>query len=163
MPLVPYKDKEPSVGADVTLAPDAYLAAEVIVHGPARIESRAALRGDQNFVAVGPRVFIGAGTSLHVEIELPTRVGSDVWVGEGCVIHASTVGDAVRVEDGALILSGCTIGAGSVIEAHALVTEGSSLPENSYVAGSPSRRLRDTTPEERQDTVRHVAAALDHS
>jgi carbonic anhydrase/acetyltransferase-like protein (isoleucine patch superfamily) len=57
-------------------------------------------------------------------------------------------------------LSNSSVGAGSIVAADALVSEGVSFPENSYVSGTPGRRLRDTTPEEREETRRLVAAAL---
>jgi carbonic anhydrase/acetyltransferase-like protein (isoleucine patch superfamily) len=66
----------------------------------------------------------------------------------------------VRVEDGALVLSRSTVGAGSVVAAGSLVPEGASFPDNSYVEGTPGRRLRDTTPAERAETERRLRLAL---
>jgi len=142
------------------LAEDAFLVGKVEVAGPALFEARAVLRGDQNRIVIGPRFRIGRGSTIHVELPTPTLIGSDVWVGNDAVVHACTLGDGVRVEDGGLVLSNSSVGAGSIVAADALVSEGVSFPENSYISGTPGRRLRDTTVEERSETRRWVAQAL---
>src|ERR671936_1770814 len=106
------------------------------VAGPAALESKAVLRGDQNRIVVGPRFRIGRGSTVHVEVHTDTRIGSDVWVGDGAVVHACTLGDGTRVEDGGLVLSTSSVGAGSIVAADALVSEGTEFPENSYIAGT---------------------------
>lgn len=53
----------------------------------------------------------------------PTRIGSNVWVGEGaCVMPGVTIGD------------GCTVGANAVVT--------KSFPPNTVIAGVPARALR---------------------
>jgi carbonic anhydrase/acetyltransferase-like protein (isoleucine patch superfamily) len=83
-----------------------------------------------------------------------------VWVGDDCVVHACTLGDGVRIEDGGLVLSTSRVGSGSIVASDALVTEGAEFPDNSYISGSPGRRVRDTTPEERAATQRMVSQAI---
>ncbi len=163
MPILPYLEHVPMLGEGVALAEDAFLVGKVEVAGPAVFESRAVLRGDQNRIDIGPRFRMGLGSTIHVELPTPTVIGADVWVGDDAVVHACTLGDGVRVEDGGLVLSNSSVGAGSIVAADALVSEGVSFPENSYISGTPGRRVRDTTPEEREETRRRVADALRNS
>ena len=58
------------------------------------------------------------------------------------------------------MLSSSSVGAGSIVAADALVSEGAEFPDNSYISGTPGRRIRETTPEERQETLRMVAEML---
>jgi carbonic anhydrase/acetyltransferase-like protein (isoleucine patch superfamily) len=160
MPILPYLEHVPRIGLDVELAEDAYVVGKVNVAGPAVLKARAVLRGDQNRISVGARFRMGRGSTIHVELESPTVIGTDVWLGDESVAHACQLGDAVRVEDGGLVLSNSAVGAGSIVAADSLVSEGTEFPENSYISGTPGRRLRDTTPEERAETRRRVAAAL---
>ena len=160
MPILPYLEHSPSVGPDVVLADDAYVVGKVSFAGPARLDSSAVLRGDQNRIVIGPRFRIGARSSIHVEVHTPTSLGSDVWIGDNAVVHATTLGDCTRVEDRGLVLSTSRVGAGSIVAVDTLVPEGVEFPDNSYISGTPGRRLRDTTPEERAETVRMIAAAL---
>ncbi len=160
MPILPYLEHSPLVGQGVALADDAFLVGKVKVAGPARFEASAVLRGDQNWIEIGPRFRMGRGSSIHVELPTPTLIGMDVWVGEDAVVHACRLGDGVRVEDGGLVLSNSSVGAGSIVAPDALVSEGVAFAENSYISGTPGRRLRETTAEERAETRRRVAAAL---
>ncbi len=160
MPVLAYLQHVPDVGADVALADDAFVVGKVNVAGPAVLESSAVLRGDQNRIVVGPRFRIGRGSTVHVELETQTRIGADVWLGDGVVVHACELGGGTRVEDHGLVLSTSKVGGGSIVAADSLVAEGAEFPENSYISGTPGRRLRDTTAEEREATRLMVARAL---
>ena len=160
MPILPYLDQMPTVGDGVQLAEDAFIVGRATVEGPAILKSSAVMRADQNGITVGPYFRIGQGSTVHVERHTATRIGAYVWVGDNAVVHATTVGDGTRVEDGGLVLSTSKVGAGSIVAADALVSEGVDFPENSYISGTPGRRLRDTTPEEREETLRMIRSAL---
>ncbi len=157
MPTLAYLRHVPELGPDVVLADDAFVAGEVSITGPAVLQSSAVLRGDQNRIVVGPRFHLGRGSTVHVEVHTDTRIGADVWVGDGAVVHACTLGDGTRVEDGGLVLSTSSVGPGSVVAASALVPEGVEFPAHSYISGTPGRRVRETTPEERAETLRMAA------
>ncbi len=160
MPLLPYLLHVPEVGAGVDLADDAFVVGKVSVAGPAVLESSAVLRGDQNRIVVGPRFRIGRCSTVHVVLDTQTQIGSDVWVGDDAVVHACEPGDATRVENGGLVLTASKVGSGSIVAADALVPEGAEFPDNSYISGTPGKRVRDTTPEEREATRLMVAEAL---
>jgi carbonic anhydrase/acetyltransferase-like protein (isoleucine patch superfamily) len=161
MPVLPYLEHLPKLGAGVELAPTAVVVGKVSLAGPARVDDSAVLRGDQNSITVGSRFRIGQRSTVHVEVHTPTVVGDDVWLGNDVVVHACTLGQGVCVEDGGLVLSTSSVGAGSIVAADALVPEGVSFPDNSYIQGTPGRRVRDTTADERAETLRRLTAALD--
>jgi carbonic anhydrase/acetyltransferase-like protein (isoleucine patch superfamily) len=150
----------PKVGREVMLADNAFVVGKASVAGPARLEQSAVVRGDQNRIVVGPRFRMGRGSSIHVELHAPTEIGSDVWLGDDVVVHATSLGDGVRVEDGGLVLSTSRVGAGSIVAANALVPEGVEFAAHSYISGTPGRRVRDTTPAERAETVAMVRRAI---
>jgi carbonic anhydrase/acetyltransferase-like protein (isoleucine patch superfamily) len=160
MPILPYLEHVPEVGRGVVLADDAYIVGKVRLAGPARLESSAVVRADQNDVTIGANFRMGQRSSIHVERHTATWVGANVWLGDDAVVHATTLGDGTRVEDGGLVLSTSRVGAGSIVGADALVSEGVEFPDNSYISGTPGRRVRETTLEERQETLRMIAAML---
>jgi carbonic anhydrase/acetyltransferase-like protein (isoleucine patch superfamily) len=160
MPILPYLDHRPAVGEGVRLADDAFVIGKASLQGPAVLESKAVLRGDQNRIVVGPRFRMGRGSTIHVEVHTHTEIGADVWIGDDAVVHACTLGEGTRVEDGGLVLSTAHVGSGSIVAAEALVSEGVEFPPNSYISGTPGRRVRETTPEERAETLTMLRAAL---
>ncbi|MDQ3809560.1 MAG: gamma carbonic anhydrase family protein [Chloroflexota bacterium] len=160
MPILQYLHFKPDVGRGTELAEDAFVVGKVRMAGPAVIDASAVLRGDQNWIWVGPRFRMGARSTVHVEPTTETRIGSDVWLGDDVVVHATTLGDGVRVEQGGLVLSNSRVGAGSIVAPDALVPEGAEFEANSYIEGTPGRRTRETTPDERQETLRRVRDAL---
>jgi carbonic anhydrase/acetyltransferase-like protein (isoleucine patch superfamily) len=166
MPVLPYRDHLPRLGSDVVLEEEAYAIGELAVAGPAHFAAGSVVRADRAPITIGPRCHIGRRSTIHVDSANPTRIGADVWIGEDSVVHGCTLGDGVRIEDGGLVLSGSTVGASSVVAAESLVPEGATFPPNSYIAGTPGRRQRDTTPEERAETLRRtrsVAPAVDQA
>jgi carbonic anhydrase/acetyltransferase-like protein (isoleucine patch superfamily) len=103
---------------------------------------------------------MGSRSSIHLEMDVGTNIGADVWLGDDVVVHGCTLGDGVRVEDGGLVLSNSRVGSGSVVAADAMVAEGAEFPDNSFIEGTPGRRTRETTAEERAETRQRVVAAL---
>jgi carbonic anhydrase/acetyltransferase-like protein (isoleucine patch superfamily) len=51
---------------------------------------------------------------------------------------------------GAVLLNGVHVGSGSIVGAGAVCTEGMRIPPNSLVLGVPARKIRETSPEERE-------------
>jgi carbonic anhydrase/acetyltransferase-like protein (isoleucine patch superfamily) len=163
VPVLRYLTFTPELGEAVALADNAFVVGKVRVAGPAALGQRAVLRGDQNWIEVAPRFRIGERSTIHVEFEAKTQIGHDVWLGDDVVVHACTLGDEVRVEHGGLVLSNARVGSGSIVDAAALVPEGVEFPDNSFISGTPARRLRDTSPEERAETRRRIETALNGS
>jgi carbonic anhydrase/acetyltransferase-like protein (isoleucine patch superfamily) len=152
MPVLPYLDHRPQLSEAVRVADGAVVVGRVSVRGSAVIETGAVLRGDQSFIEIEGPFRIGRGSTVHTEVDVPTRIASGCWLGDGAVVHASVLGSDVRVEDGALVLSYSTLGAGCIVSAGSLVPESATFEDNSYISGVPGRRVRDTTAEERAAT-----------
>ena len=161
MPVLPYLSHTPQLGRDVRVVDGAVVVGRVSVAGPAAIEAGAVLRGDQSFIEIDGPFRIGPGSTVHTEVDVPTRIAGGAWLGDAAVVHASVLGAGVRVEDGALVLSYSTVGGGSIVEAGSLVPENATFEPNSYISGVPGRRLRDTTPQEREETSVRLRLALE--
>lgn len=103
---------------------------------------------------------------MHTDPGHPVRVGADVTIGHGAIVHGATIADGVLIGMGSILLNGAVIGSGSVIGAGALVSEGVEIPPNSLVLGVPGKVRRETTEEERAAVARsapgYVARAQRH-
>lgn len=124
------------------IAPDAHVIGRVILGADVSIWFGAVLRGDNEPISVGARSNIQEGAMLHADPGFPCTLGEDVTVGHHAILHGCTVGDGVLVGMGATLLNGARIGAGSIVGAHALVTEKKEFPPLSLIVGSPARLVR---------------------
>jgi carbonic anhydrase/acetyltransferase-like protein (isoleucine patch superfamily) len=152
----------PRVAADVWLAPTASLIGDVEVGSESSIWFGCVLRGDVHFVRIGERSNLQDGTIVHVTRErFPTRVGSDVTVGHGSIVHGCEVGDGAFIGMRATIMDGAVVEPGAMVAAGALVTPGRVVPAGELWGGTPARLLRPLSDEDREhfvDTSRHYVA-----
>src|SRR5258706_9008688 len=86
---------------------------------------------------------------VHITAEqAETRIGEDVTVGHGAVIHGCTIGDRCLIGMGSIILDGAVIGDDCFVAAGSLVTPGTHIPAQSFVIGRPAKVLRPTSDKE---------------
>jgi len=125
--------------------PRAWIAPGVVVVGDVRIEEDASiwygsvLRGDLAPIHVGRGTNVQDLTVIHVDRDMPARIGARVTVGHRSVIHGCTVEDEALIGMGAVLLNGCRIGRGAFVGAGAVVGEGFEVPEGMFAAGVPAR------------------------
>jgi carbonic anhydrase/acetyltransferase-like protein (isoleucine patch superfamily) len=102
----------------------------------------AVLRGDMAPIVIGSQSNLQDGTMVHVDEEVPCRIGSRVGVGHRVILHGCTVEDECLVGMGSILLNNVVIGTGSVVGAGAVLPEGMQVPPRSLVLGVPARVVR---------------------
>ena len=132
-------------------APGAVLVGRIVLHAGASVWYGCVLRSDMDGaeIEIGENSNIQDGSVVHVDANLPCRVGARVTVGHGAILHACTVEDEAMIAMGATVLSGARIGRGSIVAAGAVVPEGMQVPPGVVVAGVPAKVRRETTAEDR--------------
>lgn len=118
------------------------------------------LRGDVNTIEVGARTNIQDGSVVHVTHDgpytpggIPTRIGEDVTIGHRAIVHACTLGDRVLVGMGATVMDGAIVEDDVIVGANALVPPGKRLLSGHLYFGSPVRKARELTDEDREQLV----------
>lgn len=111
------------------------------------IAAFACVRADEGEIEVGEGTSIQETCVVHGK---GVKIGKNVTVGHGAIIHGCVVSDNVLVGMNATLLNGCVIGEWSIIAAGAVVTEGARIPPNSIAAGVPAKVLRPATEKDRQ-------------
>ena len=102
----------------------------------------AVLRGDMAPIVIGSQTNLQDGTMVHVDEDVPCRIGSRVGVGHRVILHGCTVADECLIGMGAILLNNVSIGTGSVVAAGAVLPEGMQVPPRSLVMGVPARIVR---------------------
>lgn len=137
---------------DPKVDPSCYVAPEAIVIGDVEIDKGcsiwpfAVIRADLSEVRIGEGSSIQEHCQIHGNPGKPTRIGKDVSVGHGAIIHAAVVDDLVIIGMNACVLDGAHIGRGSIIGAGAVVREGMEVPPGSLAVGVPAKIVRQNDP-----------------
>lgn len=144
--LRPYRGLLPKVHPTAFVDDSAQVIGDVEIGAESSVWMTVVVRGDVNFIRIGDRTNIQDGTIVHVQHDThPTRIGNDVTVGHGAIVHGCTIHDRVLVGMGAIILNGATIGEDCIVAAGTLITEGATIPPRSLVMGSPGKVKRALT------------------
>ncbi len=148
----------PSVGKGTFLAETAVLIGDVTIGKDCSIWYGAVLRGDVNTITVGDRVNIQDGTVIHTLYKKSvTRIGSDVSIGHNATIHGATIEDKCLIGMGATILDNAVVGTGCIVAANSLVLSNAVLEPNGVYAGVPAKRVKEVTPEQREEIIERIA------
>ncbi|MER2533997.1 MAG: gamma carbonic anhydrase family protein [Rhizobiaceae bacterium] len=144
MPVYSFEGIEPEFvdRASNWIAPDAMLVGRIRVGRDVGIWFGAALRGDNELIAIGDRSNVQEHTIMHTDPDFPLTIGRGCTIGHRALLHGCTIGDDTLVGMGAIVLNGARIGRNSLVGAGALVTEGKEFPEGSLIVGSPARVVR---------------------
>jgi carbonic anhydrase/acetyltransferase-like protein (isoleucine patch superfamily) len=147
--LVTFDGVAPKLGQGVFLAPTATLIGKVTVGDQSSLWFGVVLRGDVGSISVGARTNIQDLSMLHMTGGISDcRVGDDVTVGHGVLLHGCDVGDRCLVGMGSILLDNVRIGEECVIGAGSLLTAGTVVPPRSLVYGRPAKVVRAATEEE---------------
>ena len=144
----------PEVDPTAWIAPDAQVVGRVRVGAGASVWFGAVLRGDNEWIEVGPGSNVQENAVLHTDWGFPLTVGAGCTVGHKATLHGCTLEDRVLVGMSATVLNGASLGAESLVGAGALVTEGKRFEARSLLMGAPARLVRALSDEEAERLAR---------
>lgn len=108
----------------------------------------AVLRGDIEDITIGKNSNVQDNCVLHCTKNYPIKIGENVSIGHGAVVHGCKIEDNVLIGMNSTILNGAHIGKNSIVAAGAVVTENHSFPENSLIMGIPAKAIKNVTNEQ---------------
>ena len=86
-----------------------------------------------------------------------THIGNYVSVGHNAIIHGAIIEDDCLIGMGATILDNAVVGTGCIVAANALVLSRQKLEPFSVYAGVPAKKVKDVTPEQREEIIKRTA------
>ncbi len=147
--LYSFRKKEPRIGKDTYVSEHALVIGDVTIGDNCYIGHGAILRGDYGKIEIGSCTAVEESVVIHAPVDDICRVGNEVTIGHGAIIHSKSVGDF------------CTIGMGAIlslyaeVEGEVIIAEGSvviskqKIPSGVVVGGSPAKVLRKIKEEEK--------------
>lgn len=165
--LLAYRGALPRLGPRVFLAPGATVIGDVEIGADSSIWFGCVVRGDVNVVRIGERTNIQDGTVVHVAKDgQGTFIGSDITIGHMALLHACTLEDGAFVGMRATIMDDALVETGAMVAAGALITPGRRVRRGELWAGTPAKKVRDLTDEDRRAleklAPRYVGLAADY-
>jgi carbonic anhydrase/acetyltransferase-like protein (isoleucine patch superfamily) len=134
------------------VAQGAVVTGDVVLAPGVNIWFGSVVRGDLARITFGPRVNLQDGCIVHTDHDQPQVIEEGVVVGHRAVLHGRFIGRDTLVGMGALLLTGCEIGAECLIAAGTLITQGRRIPPRSVVMGVPGRVIREVTADDLRRT-----------
>lgn len=151
-----YKGIYPTLGDRSYIDSSAVIVGDIHLGEDSSIWPLVAARGDVNHIRIGSRTNIQDGCVLHVtrtsidDAEgFPLIIGDDVTVGHKAMLHGCTIGNRVLIGMAAVIMDGAEVGDDVIIGGGALIAPGKKLESGYLYVGSPARRMRPLTDEEK--------------
>ena len=128
--------------------PESYIAEDSKIIGDVKIGAEttvfwyAVIRGDNGPVEIGDRTNVQEGCIIHVEPKSQVKIGNEVTVGHGAILHGCTIGDRSLIGMGSVVLEGAKIGSNCLVGAGSLVTANTVIPDGSLAFGNPTKVIR---------------------
>ncbi|QKT07770.1 gamma carbonic anhydrase family protein [Gordonia sp. X0973] len=132
-------DREPKLGANTYVHPDAVVIGDVTLADGVSIWPNAVLRGDYGRIEIGEKTNIQDGTVIHCTVIHATVLGARCVVGHNAHIEGSTIGDEVLIASGSIVLNGSTVGNGAIVGAGAVVPFDFEVPARRMALGVPAK------------------------
>jgi carbonic anhydrase/acetyltransferase-like protein (isoleucine patch superfamily) len=143
------------------VAPTATITGDVTLGEETGIWFGAVLRGDRDRIEIGAGSNIQDNAVVHTSKGFPARIGREVSVGHGAILHGCTIGDRVLVGMGAIVMNGAVVGEDSIIAAGAVVTEGTTIPPGSVVMGVPAKVVKQATPGQKENIRKNAGSYIE--
>lgn len=126
----------------VWIAPSAMVIGKVRLHPGANVWFGAVLRGDNEWIDIGPDTNVQDMVMMHTDMGFPLSVGRGCTIGHKAILHGCTLGDFALVGMGATVLNGATIGDHAIVGANALVPERRAIAQRSLAVGVPAKEVK---------------------
>ena len=160
--MIPFDGHTPRVAADAWVAPGATLIGDVVLGSQSSVWFGSVLRGDLCGIRIGERSNIQDGTIIHVtHTGLMARIGDDVLVGHGCLLHGCTVESGGYVGMRSTLMDESHVESGGMVAAGALLAPGKRVRSGEVWAGVPARFLRPVSDKEIADWAKQLDVYLD--
>jgi len=152
-----YQDVTPALEEGVFIDDSALVIGDVRIGADSSIWPMTVVRGDVNRIRIGRRTNIQDSSVIHVtspHADMPegyaVEVGDNVTVGHRVILHGCTVGDHCLVGMGSTIMDGAVLEPFVLLGAGSLVSPGKVLEGGYLWLGSPVRKVRPLSEDERK-------------
>jgi len=154
--ITEYNGIKPRIAEDAWIAEDADVIGNVTIMNGSSIFFHSVVRGDSDHIVIGAKSNIQDGCILHTDPHHVLRIGDNVSVGHGAILHGCEIHDRCLIGMGAIVLNGAVIESDCIIGAGAVVTENMHIPQGSLVVGCPAKIIKKVSESQKADIVQNA-------
>ncbi|SCZ78735.1 carbonic anhydrase/acetyltransferase [Acidaminobacter hydrogenoformans] len=138
--LYPFGSKTPTVDETACVYDTAEITGDVVVGAGSKIASGVRIIGNTHGpVRIGNNVQILENTVLHLLPDNALIIEDNVTIGPGCIVHGCTIGAGSVVEAGAIVCDYSVLGRNTLVKCGSLVKQRSVVEEHQIVEGFPAK------------------------
>lgn len=142
MCIVGVRIMTPKIDKTSFVASSAVIIGNVKIGKNCGIFPNAVIRGDKNEINIDDGSNVQDCAVIHTDSEHKVKIGKNVSIGHGAIVHGATIHDNVIVGMHATIMNGAIVERGSIIGASSLVTANKKIPTHSLVTGVPGTVIK---------------------
>jgi len=141
--IMEFRGKYPKIDPTAFIAENVMVIGDVEIGPGSNIWFYSIIRGDMNYIRIGSNVNIQDGCVLHIDKEFyPLVIEDEVILGHRVVAHGCKIRRGSLIGIGAILLNGAEIGEESIVGAGSVVTPGSVIPSRTLALGAPAKPVR---------------------
>lgn len=138
--LNPFGSKVPEVEASAYIFDAAEITGDVVIGAYSKIASGVRIIGNTHGpVRIGNNVQILENSVLHLLPDNALIIEDDVTIGPGCIVHGCTIGAGSVIEAGAIVCDYSILGRNTLVKCGSLVKQRSVVEDHQIVEGFPAK------------------------
>jgi phenylacetic acid degradation protein len=134
-----FEGKTPKIPGSSFVHDAASIIGDIVMGGQCFIGAGAVLRGDYGSIRVGDRSSIQENCVLHARLGETCKIGNDVQVGHGSILHNCEVKDYAVIGLGSRICDYAAVDVWSIIGEGAVVTSRTIVPDGKVFVGASAK------------------------
>jgi carbonic anhydrase/acetyltransferase-like protein (isoleucine patch superfamily) len=152
-----FESHSPQIAEDVYLDSGSTIIGDVVIDAGSSVWPGVVIRGDVHHIRIGEQTNIQDGSVLHNSHDSeflpggsPLIIGDGVTVGHKVILHGCTIGNHCLIGMGAIVMDRAIIEDEVMLGAGSLVPGGKVLEGGYLYTGSPAKRSRPLSEDERR-------------
>ena len=147
MSIYEFENKKPSIGKDTFIFKSADIIGDVIIGKNCYIGPGARIRGDYGSIRIGNDTAVEENVVIHARPNDVTKIGNNVTIGHGSIIHNATIHNWAVIGMGAIVSDWAEIGKWAVVAEGAVVKNKQKIPTKEIAVGVPAKVVSEISEE----------------
>jgi carbonic anhydrase/acetyltransferase-like protein (isoleucine patch superfamily) len=139
MSIYEFENKKPRIGKDTFIFKSADIIGDVVIGENCYIGPGARIRGDYGSIRIGSNTAVEENVVIHARPDNVTKIGNNVTIGHGSIIHNATIQDWAVIGMGAIVSDWTEIGRWAVVAEGAVVKNKQKIPNKAIAVGVPAK------------------------